>query len=205
MNQPKVAAIACQDLIGGIGLNSGDLPWDKHKEDMAFFKQTTQNSVCIMGRNTYLNLLKQKHITQNDDDPIFKNLYPLLKKRQSIVVTHDPTKLKQYSHPLGDIVHSIDHAYAVDSIEKAYECAKDILKSIVDDGTLGEWNNIFFIGGKRIYQECAQYVDTLYLNVIHHTYPADVFFPQHAYKDFKQTGYNRLSDDLHTYTFTKDK
>lgn len=202
MNQPKIAAIVCQDLKGGIGLTNGDLPWGKHKEDMAFFTQTTQNSVCIMGKNTYQSILKyaDKHDVMS----------PLLRKRASIVVTNDSTILACYKDE-NDVYHS-GHAFAVTSIEKACQFAQDLLKIIKNDPSLGEWSNIFFIGGAQLYKAAAQYVDTLYLNVINREYKADVFFPHDAYKDFKyelqsstSSMYGTpLADDLVSYTLTKD-
>lgn len=39
----------------GIGLKS-DLPWKNFKEDMKFFKKTTENNIVIMGYNTFKSM-----------------------------------------------------------------------------------------------------------------------------------------------------
>lgn len=177
MNKPQVAAISCQDMYGGIGLANGDLPWGKHKKDMAFFRQTTQNSICIMGRNTYNNLAKRVKADE-----------PLLKNRICIVVTSDP----------GLHILPYTDTYSVDSVECAYNVAQGALVT-------SRWNNIFFIGGRRIYEECAQYCDTRYSNIIFKNYNADIFFPHDAYKDFKYKEATVLSDDLASSIYIKDK
>jgi dihydrofolate reductase len=49
-----VKMILCIDANGNIGRN-GDLLF-KMKEDMKFFRQQTQNSIVVMGYNTWLSL-----------------------------------------------------------------------------------------------------------------------------------------------------
>jgi dihydrofolate reductase len=38
--------------MGGIG-NRGTLPWPKHREDLAWFREHTLNNVVVMGRKTW--------------------------------------------------------------------------------------------------------------------------------------------------------
>lgn len=47
-----IAAILASTSTGGIG-NRGTLPWPKHKEDLAWFKEHTENNIVVMGRNTW--------------------------------------------------------------------------------------------------------------------------------------------------------
>ena len=49
-----IKAILCCDLKGGIGKDN-DLLFH-NKEDMKFFKETTEHNAVIMGYNTYLSL-----------------------------------------------------------------------------------------------------------------------------------------------------
>ena len=54
-----ISAILASTNIGGIG-NRGTLPWPKHKEDLAWFKEHTTNQIVVMGRNTWDDPLMPK-------------------------------------------------------------------------------------------------------------------------------------------------
>ena len=93
-----VAIIACVDKTGGI--SKGDfIPWSNPK-DISFFKETTQRSIVIMGKNTYneLNVLRQ-----------YKN--PLLNNRISIVVSSTLWP------------DEVNNAHVVKNIHEAYNLA----------------------------------------------------------------------------------
>ena len=47
-----ISSILASTNLGGIG-NRGTLPWPKHKEDLAWFKEHTTNQIVVMGRNTW--------------------------------------------------------------------------------------------------------------------------------------------------------
>jgi len=47
-----ICSILASTSLGGIG-NRGTLPWPKHKEDLAWFKEHTTNQIVVMGRNTW--------------------------------------------------------------------------------------------------------------------------------------------------------
>lgn len=47
-----ISAILASTNTGGIG-NRGTLPWPKHKEDLAWFKEHTTDQIVVMGRNTW--------------------------------------------------------------------------------------------------------------------------------------------------------
>lgn len=51
-NVKIIAAVAANGVIG----NNGDLPWPRIPEDMRFFRETTTESVVIMGRKTFVSL-----------------------------------------------------------------------------------------------------------------------------------------------------
>jgi len=63
------AILAC-DMQLGIG-KDGSLPWPKNKEDLLWFKRSTENSIVVMGRNTW-------------DDP---NMPKPLPNRYNIVIS----------------------------------------------------------------------------------------------------------------------
>ena len=47
-----ICSILASTNMGGIG-NRGTLPWPKHKEDLAWFKEHTTNEIVVMGRKTW--------------------------------------------------------------------------------------------------------------------------------------------------------
>ena len=47
-----ICSILASTNIGGIG-NRGTLPWPKHKEDLAWFREHTLNNLVVMGRKTW--------------------------------------------------------------------------------------------------------------------------------------------------------
>ena len=67
--------IVAVDKEGGFSKNH-KIPWH-FKEDLQFFKRTTENSTCIMGRNTYEEILNMKKNKIGD----------ILPNRQSIVIS----------------------------------------------------------------------------------------------------------------------
>ena len=71
----KKSIIVAVDQEWGFG-KDGKIPWHS-PEDFKFFKTTTQDSVCIMGRNTYDDMVK---VTKGK----------MLPNREVIVVTSRP-------------------------------------------------------------------------------------------------------------------
>jgi dihydrofolate reductase len=47
-----ICSILASTSMGGIG-NRGTLPWPKHKEDLAWFKEHTTDQIVVMGRKTW--------------------------------------------------------------------------------------------------------------------------------------------------------
>ena len=47
-----ICSILASTNMGGIG-NRGTLPWPKHREDLAWFREHTLNNVVVMGRKTW--------------------------------------------------------------------------------------------------------------------------------------------------------
>lgn len=78
----------------------------------------------------------------------------------------------------------------VESIEKAIEEAKKTEKE-----------EIFVIGGGKIFELAMPYADKLYLTLVHTKFPeADTFFP--PYSDFKKEVYReKVSENGYNYEF----
>lgn len=47
-----IIALFAVDDAGGLGVN-GHMPWPHNKDDMQWFKKTTQNQIVVMGRKTW--------------------------------------------------------------------------------------------------------------------------------------------------------
>lgn len=77
-----------------------------------------------------------------------------LKNRVNIILSDD----KSVTHP---------DALCFDNLENAVEYATENYKS----------EDIFFIGGASIYNQCIEYIDTAYITVIDKVYDADRFIP----------------------------
>jgi len=69
--------IVAVDLKKGISQN-GTIPWNV-PEDLLFFKETTQKSIVVMGRNTYFSLPEKNRPLRN---------------RLNVVYTREPEKYK---------------------------------------------------------------------------------------------------------------
>lgn len=85
-----ICSILASTSSGGIG-NRGTLPWPKHKEDLAWFKQHTTDQIVVMGRNTW-------------DDPMMPKPLP---NRVNCVVSHNHIMNYQVRRLHGDIVAEI--------------------------------------------------------------------------------------------------
>lgn len=47
-----IIALFAVDDYGGMGVN-GSLPWPRNREDMQWFKSTTENQIVVMGKKTW--------------------------------------------------------------------------------------------------------------------------------------------------------
>jgi len=101
-----------------------------------------------------------------------------LPNRKNVVITSDP----KAAFPNTSVVHSIDEA--------------------IHTGTEGE--ELFFIGGAKVYEAILPIADKLYLTLVHHSFPdADTFFPEFDIAGWEQTEYQEcLQDEEHPYAYT---
>lgn len=78
-----IELIVAVDENGGFA-KDGEIPWS-FKEDWEHFKATTKNTICVMGRKTYEDVMSRKK------DP--NNGKPALPNRQSYVISRTVTEL----------------------------------------------------------------------------------------------------------------
>jgi len=141
--------IAAMDEKRGIGKNK-DLLF-RLSADFERMRRLTRGHPLVMGRKT------------------FESIGRVLPDRTSIVVTHDPTKVRSVSFftPEVQIVSSLE-----EGIEKAKQSPGG--------------DEIFVFGGGEIFREAIEdgIVDRLYLTKVEGDYGADTYFPD--YSKFKK-------------------
>ncbi len=150
-----LSLIVAYETNFGIG-NKGQIPW-KNEKDMKFFRETTANSVLIMGRKTYESIIQA-------------NKMPL-KDRIHIVISTQETQKIEGNHE--------------EKNAKTHQTSAEIhfVKSPKDAATLfatrfGKSHKGFVIGGEQIYHWflSAGYVRTEYATQIKTTYDCDTFY-----------------------------
>ena len=89
-----------------------------------------------------------------------------------------------------DLTYKVEGCIVVDSIEKALAvCPKD--------------QDSYIIGGGEIYKLGLSYADKLDLTRVHHTFEADVYFPEIDRNEWQLTESEiHKKDDRHNYDFT---
>lgn len=134
-------------------------------DDFRFFKQVTLDHAVILGRKT------------------FDSLPGLLPKRTFIIVTRQ----ENYKAPEGH--------YAVNSLEAAFDLAKEQLKV----------EEVFIIGGGVIYKDSLDkgLVDKMHITEVDAVIEgADTFFPEFDQNNWKEeTRVHHPSDEKHQYAF----
>jgi len=173
-----LSIIVAVDAAGGFGKN-GKIPW-YFPEDLKHFQKVTKNSVCIMGRKTYKDMLEM--VNTRRKEPLKGNKTSILKGRDCYVVTSNA----KLDTPGATVVHSI--------------------RAAVQSLTEADSREIFIIGGERMYIEALTYTNTIYMSVVKEkTYDCDRFFPiQVINKKFKLIE-GTQNDDLRFLKYTRIK
>lgn len=167
--------IAAVDELGGFSKN-GQIPWH-YPADLRWFKQQTENGVCLMGKTTYYDLLRRAKERQsrklnigNEPQNVNENTnLELLPNRRCFVVSNT-------------LATQPDSVVGATPLRNIWDIEKH-----VDENT-----KIFLIGGERIFKEGIAFANTILLTVINKDYECDLFFPtkyllnyfveQHIYK-----------------------
>jgi len=128
-----ISLILASTNTGGIG-NRGTLPWPKHRQDLAWFKQHTENQIVVMGRNTW-------------EDPLMPK--PLPNRINYIVSsTHVAQKFQHQvrwipTNPVENIQHiqkeNIDKQIFVIGGKQLYEACEPIAARIYLTRMKGNW------------------------------------------------------------------
>lgn len=156
VNMTPMSIIVAVDHNGGFA-KDGKIPWH-YPEDLKHFKQTTNNNPCVMGRNTYEELVEYHNERQKKNEQKGKQIVPIdqidsiLPNRDCYVVTNSLTQTPGAT-PVGSLTK------AVNSLDK-------------DDN-----REIFVLGGYRLFVEALSWVEKVYMTVIEKSYNCDRYFP----------------------------
>lgn len=163
-------AIYAIDIKNGLS-KAGIIPW-KSKKDLKFFADKTKNNVVIMGKNTYFSLPE--------------NIRPL-KNRLNVVLTNNPKEFKGYENT--NVIFTND---------------QNIYSSILNDRekyiklclSLNNNFKIFFIGGKKIYEQFIPLCQKVWVTLIKNDFSCDLFFDYDYSKQFKEPKLIEEDDEL---------
>lgn len=150
---------------------------------------TTISLIAAIGKNRELGQNNELIFKIPEDMEFFKNKtqgHPIIMGRK----THEsigrvlPNRLNiVVSRSMGETVSDNSDLVVVNSIE-------DGIKKAKETGS----DEIFIIGGQKVFEEAIKFANRLYLTVVDSEVPdADVFFPD--YSDFKNIVSQRKSSD----------
>lgn len=164
----KIKMIVAIDNEYGIG-KDGKMAWH-YPEDFKYFKEYTKNSICIMGSNTYKDILHHKKSDEGD----------FLPDRFSIVFT---TKTKNYrNNNKHDNIAFVDDSASIFT-DLLYFLSRE------DKTLIKGYDEINIIGGKSVYQtflDCGV-ISEISVTHINRSHDCDLYF-------------NELKDVLKDYT-----
>lgn len=154
-------AIYAIDLKNGLS-KAGIIPW-KSKKDLKFFANKTKNNVVIMGRNTYFSL-------PDEVKP--------LKNRLNIVLTSNPEQFFNLDDGIRNVIFTNN-----DNIHNSIlNYRENYLKKYP---FLSSEFKIFFIGGKKIYEQFIPLCEKVWVTQIKKDYSCDLFM-DNPFSDSKQ-------------------
>ena len=165
-------AIYAIDLNNGLS-KDGIIPWNS-KKDLKFFADKTKYNVVIMGIKTYLSL------------PV--NSRPL-KKRLSIVLTSQPDKFLDLNDGNENVIFTNN-----DKIHNAILNYREIY--FKKCSFLSSNFKIFFIGGKKIYEQFIPLCEKVWVTKIKKNYSCDLEFKYDYTKQFKEKQLIEEDDEL---------
>lgn len=143
----KIVGIAAVSKNGVIG-KEGELPWDC-KDDLIFFRLTTEGNVVLMGRKTFESL---------PNGPF--------KDRVNVVVSreHEPVEPPHVKNvKMGDF-------YVFNDLERAIHWATGYSRYI-------EQEQFYVIGGATIYEQANKYITDWLITHIPLSIEGDTLFP----------------------------
>lgn len=179
-NMGPMAIVVAVDQYAGFG-KDGKIPWN-YPEDMKRFKEVTTGNVCVMGRKTYIDMLRmvQERKKAKGEDP--DDITEILPGRQSFVVSNT----EGFVAPGATVVSSL----------------REAVQQLSDDDD----RTVFVIGGRQLFIEALSWVDTVYMTIIFQDYKCDVNFPaDYVIDHFEATETKKSDTDPIVFTTYKRK
>lgn len=144
-----VNLVIAVDSEGGYA-KDGTIPWNI-PEDMKQFQALTKGGVCIMGRNTYVDMINIQQARRSSDAEAPKAILP---GRESYVISSNPD-----FDPVG---------------ASSGTGITSVINSLPD----GDERNIFILGGRRLFVEALGRPCIVHMSIIKgDPYDCDDFFP----------------------------
>ncbi len=166
----KVSLIAAVGSNNELGLDN-KLCWNV-PEDLRHFRRTTMGKPIIMGSNTFASLN-----------------YCTLPGRDNVVLTSRMEEVVAKAAMNPHVIAGTTSMRAVASLEYALTSLHALGKE-----------EVFIIGGAKVYAESLPLVDEMYLTHVHGTFEADTFFPQYNPKDWNIVEEKTYFSTEHTVT-----
>lgn len=147
-----IYGIVAMDIDDGIGKDNR-IPWNI-PEDFRYFMQRTKNSTCIMGKNTYLELVEIKRARLQE---LYNPTDPILGNRKSIVlsstlVADDHKDCRVVNQPIPQLLQEL----------------------LAEDPN----QPIYILGGPSIFKESMPFIDELSITIIPDRFQCTEFFPR---------------------------
>jgi len=155
-------AIYAIDLKGGLS-KDGVIPW-KSKKDLKFFADKTKYNVVIMGKNTYFSLPD--------------NVRPL-KNRLNVVLTSKPEDFLELKDEVDNVIFTNN-----DNIHNSILNYREKYLKLYP--FLSSEFKIFFIGGKKVYEQFIPLCQKVWVTQIKKDYACDLFMNLDYSKQFEE-------------------
>lgn len=163
---------------GGVIGEAGDMPW-RLPEDMARFKAVTMGHPVVMGRRTWES---------------FPQAFRPLPGRDNIVITSNPDFVAVGARTVG-------------SLDEALAAARALLAGRADGpdgGAERQADEVWVIGGGRVYRDALPHADRLEITDIDLDAPGDTTAPDPLAPDLGEPAHNASSADASWREITRD-
>lgn len=183
INPGPLSIVVIVDASGGIGLK-GVMPWSDEaftKDDFKHFIKVTKDSICIMGRRTYTDMLEM--IT---DRRIKKG-----EKKEDIVI--DSILPNRKCMVLSRSITDVEGAEVFSSLRAATQSLE-----------ANDKREVFILGGEKLFIESLPYVNKVYMTIIKDKeYGCDRTFPVKLISEQFQIMSGEHTDELYFVDYVR--
>lgn len=177
----NISIIVCTDAAGGMAKQK-QIPWLHEaftKDDLKNFKAITNGHICVMGRNTYNEILEHR---KKFSDTIEE----LLPGRKSYVLTSKHSDDLSGYEGITGTARNLRHVFELEE------------KNINSEN-----KKIFVIGGHKLYVESLAWANEVHVSIIDQSYNCDTFFPIASFNKFKITDGAVINEHMKYVKYTR--